>query len=266
MGLNLAYLTLRVPRGDLPRALTALETIGAVGANLTMPLKSEVLPLLSSCTAAARAIGAVNSLRRVESHCPDLQHAEDEATPRASGWEGENTDWLGWLDSWDSEIAEPLEGRKAIVLGAGGAAKAIVYALHARQIGSVAVMRRQWTDTHQWLPGFSIRALDFSQTTLEAELEPGCVIINSTPIGTWPNSEGRSPLGWPPRLPAGCVACDLIYNPTRTLWLEQAAKAGARILGGMGMLVHQAARAVTWWSGATVPPELVKASEKTPNP
>jgi shikimate dehydrogenase len=241
LALNLVYLTLRVPKGQLAGALKALETIRAVGANLTMPLKSEVFPLLHGCTPAARAIGAVNSLRLSE-----------------NGWEGENTDWLGWLDSWDVEMDQSLEGRKAIVLGAGGASKAIVYALHSRKIGSVSVLRRDWAGASEgWLPGCPIRPLEFNQAVLNAELEPGCVVINCTPIGTWPNQEKALPLSWPKKVPEGCVAADLIYNPNQTLWLKQGARRGAQAFGGMGMLVHQAARAISWWSGLSLPDSLI---------
>jgi shikimate dehydrogenase len=238
LDLNWTYLACRCTASELESKLQALERIGAVGANLTMPLKSTVLPMLQHCSLAAQAIGAVNTVR----FTPD-------------GWEGDNTDWMGWIDSWNREIGESLNGRQALVLGAGGAARAIAWALLECGAISVKVMRRTWDHPADWLPGRHVEPLGWSAQILADALVPGCVVVNSTPIGM---SNRDLPLAWPERLPDDCVACDLIYNPRKTAWLLEAERRGAKTLGGFGMLTHQAGRAVAWWSGRPVPPELLE--------
>jgi shikimate dehydrogenase len=89
-------------------------------------------------------------------------------------------------------------------------------------------------------------------------LRADSVVVQTTSVGMWPAVEA-SPVEWPSQLPAGVVACDLIYNPCPTLFLRQAAALGAACLDGRGMLVHQAARAIRWWSGREdIPTDIMR--------
>lgn len=190
--------------------------------------------LTESVSEEARAIGAINCLR-----------------PTTGGWEGHNTDAAGWLDSWNQEIALPLQGRKAIVLGAGGACRAILHCLRQSQVNSLVLLARNPTRAqHLLMPGEELAPWD--SAVLAGHLEPGCLVIQTTPIGMHPQ-EQEIPLPWPSTLPPELAACDLIYNPSPTRWLQEARQRGARTLDGCGMLLHQAARAVEWWTGHLPP-------------
>lgn len=138
--------------------------------------------------------------------------------PTPTGWEGHNTDADGWLDSWTEEMGLPIP-RHVVILGRGGASRALQNLLSEHE---VRVLYRQ-------------RSL---------ELRPDTLVINATPVGTLSD---ESPFDWPSELPDNLLAADLVYNPTRTRFLKEAQERGIRTLGGLGMLVHQARRAIEWW-------------------
>ncbi len=198
-----------------------------LGINLTLPLKEEVFSHCSP-TPEARAIGAINCLRW-----------------RDQGWEGHNSDGQGWLDSFQEELKVTLEGRKVLVLGAGGACRAVLHKVRGQRPAEIVLFNRT-PERARALAQESERVVGW--TDLASELEPDCVVVQTTSVGMWPNQH-EVPLAWPARLPSGVIACDLVYNPSPTLWLSQAAEKGARTLDGCGMLVHQAMCAIEWWTG-----------------
>ncbi len=218
LGEDLVYLAAEVGPEDLPTVLDGLLKLQAVGVNLTIPLKQAVLPLLKRLDQRARELGAVNCLR-----------------PCQYGWEGTNTDADGWLDSWREEVGQPLAGRRAIVLGWGGAARAVGTLLQEQGARLQVLLR----DPARLKDSASLQEL-------ETFLEPRAVVLNATPVGM---QSDQSPVTWPARLPESVVACDLVYNPLETRFLREARERGAATLGGLGMLVHQARRAIEWWTG-----------------
>lgn len=205
--------------------LKELNTGDLLGINLTLPLK-EVAFQHCSPSSQARAIGAINCLRR-----------------GPEGWEGHNTDGQGWLDSFHQELGCQIQGRKAVVLGAGGACRAILHVLRSQQAGEIVLFNRTPERAQALLQRQERLGENF-----EKELEANCLVIQTTSLGMWPQSQTLAQ-EWPSRLPDGLIACDLVYNPSPTLWLKQAAERGARTLDGCGMLVHQAVRAIEWWTG-----------------
>lgn len=138
--------------------------------------------------------------------------------PTPGGWEGHNTDADGWLDSWREEIGLPIPPR-VVILGRGGASRALQNLLLEQE---VRVLYRE----------------------RQLSLESDTLVINATPVGTLSD---ESPVDWPDQLPDRVYAADLVYNPLRTRFLREAEERGARTLGGLGMLVHQARRAIEWW-------------------
>ena len=209
-------------------ALAELAGPDLLGVNLTLPLKQEAFQFVHCVTPQARQIGAINCLRW-----------------RQQGWEGHNSDAQGWLDSFEEELGLPLSGRKALVIGAGGACRAILSVLREQGVGPVTIFNRTPERAQALLqPGDQTAPLQ----QFAAELEQNCLVIQTTSVGMWPRVEA-TPVEWPEPLPDGVVACDLIYNPRPSRWLEQASQRGARTLDGCGMLVHQAVRAIEWWSG-----------------
>lgn len=241
LGLNLAYVPLPVAPAQLPAAVRGLAALGFHGANVTVPHKEAVVPLLDELSVAASAIGAINTI-----------------TVAGGALLGDNTDWSGFLaDLRALDLA--LDGRDCLVLGAGGAARAVVYAL-LRAGGCVHVLARRagqaaalavdlLSGSPAELPGpatasaGSLDDLPDLATTLAAPL-----VVNTTPLGMAPEVD-RSP--WPDGLafPAGAFAYDLVYNPAQTRFMAQAVAGGSRAANGLGMLVAQAAEAFELWTG-----------------
>jgi shikimate dehydrogenase len=247
LGLDWRYELLAVPPGHLDVAVASLRAEGYVGANVTVPHKSAVMAYLDEIDHAARSIGAVNTVAL-----------------EGSRLVGHNTDGSGFLRALHEARLEP-SGRRALVLGAGGAARAVVYAL-AQAGCAVAIYNRTTTRavelarqlkgldldaTVGWVPGkAALRTLDLAQFD---------VLVNATAAGMWPNSD-ESP--WPDglSLPAHWSVFDLVYNPLETRLLRQARQAGARTVDGLGMLVWQGALAFELWTGQTPPVDLMRSA------
>jgi shikimate dehydrogenase len=241
LGLNLAYLPLPVAPAALPEAVRGLAALGFRGVNVTVPHKTAILPLLAELTDDARAIGAANTLARTD-----------------GGWRGHNTDWSGFLADLRA-LDLPLDGRDCLVLGAGGSARAVVYALR-RGGGRVTVLARRPEQAAALAADLAGQA---AQPGALADL-PGRVvalhaplIVNTTPLGLAPDVDG-SP--WPDDLPfpRGAFAYDLVYNPARTRFMAQAEAGGGRAANGLGMLVGQAAEAFALWTGRQPDPAVMR--------
>lgn len=249
LGLNLAYLPLATAPDDLAAAVAGLAALGFRGANVTVPHKQAVMPLLDDLSSAAQAIGAVNTIV-VE---PDGRLS------------GHNTDWSGFLaDLAASDV--PLQGRDCLVLGAGGSARAVAFGL-LRAGGHVVVLSRRAEQAAALaadLPGHVPGATPIGFGTLDdlAAVAAGLhapLIVNTTPLGMWPNVDA-SP--WPAELPfeLGSLAYDLVYNPAATRFRQQAATAGVASTGGLGMLVGQAAQSFALWTGKQPDTTIVRAA------
>jgi shikimate dehydrogenase len=245
LGLNWCYLALPVLPDHVGEAVRGLRALGFVGANVTVPHKRAVMPYLDEISPTARTMSAVNTI-----------------VVRDGRLLGDNTDWLGFLASLREEGFEP-EGTRCAVLGAGGAARAVVYALAS--IGSaVTVYNRTLARAEELIsdmsaacPAASLRARPLAAL---AEIgEETDLIVNTTSLGMWPETEASPwPLGRP--FPGHVTACDLIYNPLESLFLSQARAAGAEIINGLGMLVHQGAIAFETWTGQQAPIEAMRAA------
>ncbi|MCW5851742.1 MAG: shikimate dehydrogenase [Anaerolineae bacterium] len=242
LGLDWAYIPLPVPPERLAAAVAGAQALGLAGANVTIPHKQAVMDLVDEMTPAARAIGAVNTLRfngRIF---------------------GDNTDWTGFLNALGDVGYDPT-GQRAVILGAGGAARSIVYAL-ASVNASVAVYNRTLdraeeivTGLRAVFPGGRLEAYTLDVLPQELDRTPQ-LIVNTTSLGMAPRIEGTP---WPAGLPIPPYATvyDLVYNPLATRFLKSAKAAGARAVDGLGMLVHQGARAFTLWTGVEPPTEVM---------
>lgn len=197
------------------------EHPGLLGFNVTIPYKQAVIPYLESCDPKASAINAVNTVKVDRSN----------GTLKLRGY---NTDLIGFRDS-----IRPLlqtHHTKALVLGTGGASKAVVAVLSELSIPSVLVSRNS-------KPGISISYNDLTRNLLEANT----IIINTTPLGTFPKTEGC------PEIPFEYISdrhllFDLVYNPPLTQFLQKGAELGATIKNGYEMLELQALAAWKIWN------------------
>ena len=188
-----------------------------VGLNVTIPYKQEVIPLLDELDEAAAKIGAVNTIKISSGHT-----------------KGYNTDYIGFKDTL--EAFYPKEKHKqALVLGTGGAAKAVCAALEDLGIPYVSVSRS---------PGQGVFSYD--QLTEEV-LQEYNLLVNTTPLGMSPNTDSLPAIPYN-GITAGHYAYDIVYNPEKTLFLERCEAAGAKILNGIGMLHGQAEAAWRIWN------------------
>ena len=236
-GLDWQYELLETSRDELPAKVARLREQDCAGANVTIPHKQTIIEFLDDVTDAAREIGAVNTIVK-----------------RGSQLVGENTDAYGFLQSLRVARVGPATAR-AVILGAGGAARAVAFALAATGAANIAIVNR--TTARAMAFADELRRqyplLALTVNHLEA-LGDATLFVNATPVGMAPSVD-ESPM--PGAFPRGVVAFDLVYCPIQTQFLRDAERAGAQTVGGIGMLVHQGAAAFELWTGQAAPVELM---------
>ena len=246
LGLNYLYVPLPVNPSHpdrLREAVLGLRALGFIGANVTMPFKEKIIHHLDDLTPAAKRIGAVNTL---------LIDKNDRLV-------GGNSDSGGFLADLQANQIE-WKSRPVLLLGAGGAARAVAYGLSETGCHSISIFNRTASraerlaeDIHDLFPNQKVEA---SQQLEEWSHRPRALIINCTPVGM---HSILSPSGhrmlWPMRLKfrPDQVVADLIYAPVKTPLLLKAKSDGAKTINGIGMLIHQAALSFTWWTDKTPP-------------
>ena len=232
------YFKFDVAPDDLPRTLERFHARGFLGVNLTVPHKVIAFGHVAEIDAAARPIGAVNTLLRL---------------PR--GWRGYNTDGHGLATAVREELGATLAGAAVVLLGAGGAARAAAVECLQRGCSSLWISNRTPARLDALLPvlhplAAAVRLQGFDPLAPPRDLPAGALVINATSLGLRPNDPPPIDLARLPR-PAGVF--DMIYTPAKTALLRAAAALGVPHADGLSMLVHQGARALEIWSAARVP-------------
>lgn len=239
LGLDWVYLPFAVPPEDLKVAVEGLRALGSVGVNVTMPHKEMIIEHLDALSGDAEAVGAVNTVQRVGDRLI-----------------GHNTDVDGFLAFANDDAGLRIEGSRTLVIGAGGAARAIVHALDEADAARIAVTARR-ADRARSVAAVARRAE--SQTLewdrLAANSGGFDLVVNATPLGM----SGQDAL---PRLTLneGQAVVDLVYDPPETALVEAAKQAGGAGWGGLGMLVHQAAASLRIWTGQEAPTEAMSVA------
>jgi shikimate dehydrogenase len=234
--LDWVYVAFPVPRGRGADAVAAVSALGLAGLNVTMPHKEDVASACDDLTPDAAALRSVNTVVAL----PDGRSL------------GDSTDGPGFLDAIAVEGIS-VAGKPVLVLGAGGAARAVVLALgRAGAAVTVAARRPDAAEAAAALtPGGCVLALGAADPSAFA------VVVNATPLGM----SGGDPLPIDPEsLHSGQAVVDLVYHPADTPLLTAARARGALAVNGLGMLVHQAARSFTLWTGQTAPVEAMRAA------
>lgn len=246
LGENYVYLPFPITPQDLPTAIAAFPLIGVKGFNVTIPHKQAIMPLLQGITPTAQRIGAVNTVYWAE-----------------QGWQGTNTDGLGFVTPLTA-LDRDWSRVKAVILGAGGSARAVVDGLaqlgcqHIQVVGrnleKLAQFQQSWsaTDFYERLTVHSWESLP----TLLSEAE---LIVNTTPVGMTPQID-QSPLAESliQQLPKTAIAYDLIYTPRPTRFLQLAQGQGLTVIDGLEMLVQQGAAALQLWLAQPVPSDTMR--------
>ena len=245
LDIDFVYLPLPVLPGEVGTALKGLVALSWAGVNVTIPHKLDVMAHLDHVAESAEAIGAVNTI--------DF---------RADGLYGYNTDWTGFLADLDAHNIS-LENRDCILLGAGGSARGVVYALlsrgaHVRILARRPEAAQTLADSlTPWFENPTISAHDIATIPTLSTDNP--LIINSTPLGTTPNTDRSA---WPDSvaIPSGAVIYDLVYNPQQTKLMKQATTAGCEAYNGLGMLLWQGAHAFEIWTGEKPDIDVMRAA------
>jgi len=249
LGLDWTYLAFEVPVGRGADAVAAMRALGIEGLSVTMPHKDTVAAAVDELSPAAALLGAANCVRRDGDRLI-----------------GENTDGAGFLRSLRTQAGVDPAGLRTVVLGAGGAARAVIVALAAE--GALVTVVNRSPDaaalaaalggeaggaTAEALGGRSGSAsVGGAEAARDAD-----VVVNATPLGM----TDSDPLPVDPALLSDSqIVVDLIYRPERTPLLEAAAEAGATTLNGVGMLLYQAAEQFTMWTGHDAPVDAMAAA------
>jgi shikimate dehydrogenase len=231
LGIDAVYLPLET--GSAADFFDAAEALGLAGASVTIPLKRDLLTgdRAVEVDELPRRVGALNTLKRY-----------------ADRWEGRNFDVDGFLAPLRARAVE-LPGRKAVVLGAGGAARAAVAGL--RSAGAdVAIAARRPEAAAQLARELGASATAWPPAGWD-------LLVNTTPVGMWPRVE-ESPLdGSAVAALEGTVVYDMVYNPEETALLRHARAGGALVIGGLEMLVGQACLQFAWWTGREAPRDVM---------
>jgi len=229
-GLNAVYLAFRVT--NLKAAIGGLRALDIRGASITLPHKSRVMAYLDDIDPVAAKIGAVNTIINNNGRLI-----------------GKNSDVTGALDALRAETE--LAARKVLIIGAGGAARAIGYGVHTAGARVTITNRSPQTG--------SDLATDLEVDFLPlAEISTGSfdILINTTPVGMHPDVEAVPiPSGI---LSPGMLVMDIIYNPLETTLLKTAARTGCRTIDGVAMFINQGARQFEWWTGRKAPVDIMR--------
>jgi len=243
--LDYIYLPFRVGEKHLTGAIDGARALGVRGLNITIPHKVAVIPLLDRLDPLAEKIGAVNTI------------VNDNGIFR-----GYNTDAGGFLKALLYRGVEP-QGKRAVVLGAGGVSRAISLALAENGAELVILNRQQEMD---WavelagnisrLSGKEVKAFELNEQNLRAALDDADLLVNATSVGMSPDTS-QTPVA-KKLLKPGLVVFDVVYNPIKTRLLAEAGEAGAKTISGIDMLIWQGALAFEMWTGLKPPVEIMK--------
>ncbi len=247
LGLNCCYLAFDVKAEDLEVAVKAIRALGLGGANITIPHKEMVIQYLDKVEEQANLIGAVNTVANCEGVLV-----------------GYNTDAPGFLQSLRYDAGFEPGGKQAVILGAGGAARAVAFALVSAGVKRLAIFNRNpfraealANDISVLLGRCQVEAGDLQSAALMRELAEADLLVNATSAGMHPDV-GNLPLQDLSALRPGMLVYDLVYNPPRTRLLQEAEKRGCGVCSGIGMLVYQGALAFEIWTGKRAPVAVMR--------
>jgi len=237
-GLNWVYLAFEVPPESLPQAIAGMRGLRIQGLNLTIPHKEAVMPQLDALTDAAQQIGAVNTLF----------------------WDrgrlvGDNTDAEGFLRALQEGGVKPVR-QNVLILGAGGAARAVAYALHKQEC-RLWIANRTPERAAALAQAFQATPIAMTPDALRPLIPQLDGVVNCTALGMAPNTGISPPIDWE-ALPDTAWACDLVYRPLHTRFLQDAQKRGIQTIDGLGMLIHQGALAWERWTGQPAPVSVMR--------
>ena len=238
-GLDYVYISLPVPPEKLKEAVAGLRAMQFTGWNVTIPHKQAIMAELDAVDEDARIIGAVNTVVNRDGHLT-----------------GYNTDFIGFMQPLAQQGFLP-KGKEATILGAGGAARAVIWGLLRAKVKRITLGVRNPAKAARLAEEFAaygeIQVLHWEDSAFAEHLAVTDLLVNTTPLGMYPHVEGMPPVDWT-KLKKDALVYDIIYTPERTRFLSEAQAHGHANINGEGMLAGQGAAAFTLWTG--VAPDL----------
>lgn len=242
-GLDYVYISLPVPPEKLKEAVAGLRAMQFTGWNVTIPHKQAIMAELDAVDEDARIIGAVNTVVNRDGHLT-----------------GYNTDCIGFMQPLAQQGFLP-KGKEATILGAGGAARAVIWGLLRAKVKRITLGVRNPAKAARLAEEFAaygeIQVLHWEDSAFAEHLAVTDLLVNTTPLGMYPHVEGMPPVDWT-KLKKDALVYDIIYTPERTRFLSEAQAHGHAIINGEGMLAGQGAAAFTLWTGVAPDIALMK--------
>ena len=245
LGLNWCYVPLPVEAGSLSSAVEGIAALRFAGVNVTMPFKTDVIPMLDEVAMFAESVGAVNTILIDKGKLI-----------------GYNTDGRGFYTALVRDLDYEVKGRRVLVLGAAGASRSVTVSLALAGCESIVIVNRSPERSRQLCEIILRSAPDIEVSWLSPEenydivVAESDVIINATPLTTF-NGDLRVPVSL---LNKGQLVCDLNYSLYQPPLLQEAEARGAQVMDGKGMLLHQAAAAFEIWTGLEAPVEVMRVA------
>lgn len=246
LGLNWVYLPFLVHAANLKQAVDSICSLNMAGVNVTVPHKQRVLPFLDELEPAAELIGAVNTI--VNNNGKLI---------------GYNTDGRGFVQSLASEANFQPRGKRVILIGAGGAARAVAVQLALAGVTALEITNRN-QEKAAALAGqinqavaTTVNTIPWQGKGLEQSVAGADLVVQATSLGLAPYVDQVPPFPFHVLTPQHLV-CDLIYNPGQTRFLREAAAQGSRTMNGLGMLLYQGVLAFQLWTGLRAPVEIMR--------
>jgi len=248
--LDIRYKVWETAKDELPEVVEGLRDDSKLGANVTIPYKEAVLPFLDKLDQLARLIGAANTIVK----------KDDKLV-------GYNTDARGFVRALEEDGAFSPRNKRAVLIGAGGVARAVGFALVGAGVKSLVILNRTQdrSEALAWdlrISDTKVIALKWKDGLTLTALSTCDLLVNCTSVGMKDSaSEGRSPLA-SGLIPKKALVYDVVYNPMETPLIAAARRAGARTLGGLPMLVYQGAASFELWTGKPAPIDIMMRAAK----
>ncbi|MCK8817472.1 shikimate dehydrogenase [Natroniella sulfidigena] len=247
LGLNYRYLAFQVKSEEVKEALEGIRALGIKGVNVTIPHKEAVINNLDDLSKEAELIGAVNTIENKEGRLI-----------------GHNTDGQGFVRALAEEVGFSAQGKKILIIGAGGAAKAVAFQLGLEGADELYVANRTFetaanlaSNLEEKLNLSKVEALRLEEEYLKNNLPKLDLIVDTTPIGMYPQIDVEPVIG-DELIEKASLVTDLVYNPVETVLLKRAKKLGVKTVSGLGMLIYQGAIAFEIWTGQEADVETMK--------
>jgi shikimate dehydrogenase len=246
LNVDAVYVPFKVEKSDLERAVKGLKAINVAGFNVTIPYKKEVMKYIDDNTKEALLMGAVNTVKNIDGR-----------------FYGYNTDAEGFSRSFKEETGTGFKGKRIVMLGAGGASRAIAVKLAIEGAVCISILNRTLSRAQEIVDIISnnyetsIQCLENGDSKQAELFKNADIIINTTSVGMFPGTE-NCPIDKSIVFEKNQIVYDLIYNPVKSKLLKRAEKSGCKAINGMGMLFYQGIYAYEIWTGIKLSDEFKK--------